>query len=171
MSIYGQVPGGMFGADENARDRYIGPRQGAETCSMVELMFSHEILLGITGNALWADRCEEIAFNSLPSAMTADLKALHYLTAPNQVQLDRRGKAPMIENGGDMFSYTPYEQYRCCQHNVAFGWPYFAEHLWMATADNGLAATLYAECSVKAKVGDGTEVRIDEKTGYPFGDK
>ena len=29
---YGQVPGGMFGADENARIGYIDPRQGTETC-------------------------------------------------------------------------------------------------------------------------------------------
>ncbi len=170
MGIYGQVPGGMFGADENCRIGFVGPRQAAETCSMVELMFSHEMLLTITGNGLWADRCEEIAFNSLPAALTPDLKGLHYLTAPNQVQLNRKGKSPLIQNGGDMFSYTPYEQYRCCQHNVAFGWPYYAEHLWMATPGNGLAAALYAACSVKAKVGGGAEVRIAEKTNYPFDD-
>ena len=60
--------------------------------------------------------------------------------------------------------------YRCCQHNVAFGWPYFGEHLWLATSDNGLAAALYAPCEVKAKVGDSSEVRIVEDTRYPFGD-
>jgi hypothetical protein len=167
MKKYGQVPGGMFGADENAREGYYGPRQGAETCSMVEFMYSDEMLLGITGDAVWADRCEEIAFNSLPASMTPDLKGLHYLTAPNQIQLDRTNKAPMIENDGDMFSYNPHS-YRCCQHNVAFGWPYYAEHLWMATPNNGLAAVLYAASGVTAKVGDGTEVKITEKTDYPF---
>jgi len=49
------------------------------------------------------------------------------------VQLDRRSKAPLFDNAGDMLSYSPW-QYRCCQHNVAFGWPYFVESLWMATA-------------------------------------
>ena len=97
--------------------------------------------------------------------MTPDLKGLHYLTAPNQVQLDRPEKSPMIENRGDMFSYNPY-QYRCCQHNVAFGWPYYAESLWAATSDNGLAAVLYAASSVKAQVGDGTRVQIAEETSY-----
>ena len=38
----------------------------------------------------------------------------------------------------------------------------------MATAGNGLAAVLYAPCEVKAKVGDGTEVKITEETTYPF---
>ena len=30
--LYGQVPGGMYGADENARQGYNGPRQAIETC-------------------------------------------------------------------------------------------------------------------------------------------
>lgn len=167
MRQYGQVPGGMFGADENARPGYSGPRQGAETCSMAEFMLSHEMLAKITGDARWADRTEEVAFNSLPASMTPDLKGLHYLTAPNMVQLDRASKEPGFDNRGDMLSYNPY-QYRCCQHNVAHAWPYFAEHLWMATPGNGLAAVLYAPSEVKAKAGDGTEVRVVESTDYPF---
>jgi len=167
MDEYGQVPGGMFAADENARPGYTGPRQAAETCSMAEFLLSDEMLVKITGDARWADRAEDVAFNSLPAAMTPDLKGLHYLTAPNQVQLDRGNKSPMIENRGDMFSYNPY-QYRCCQHNVAHAWPYYAEHLWMATSENGLAAVLYAPSSVEAKVGDGTAVKIAERTDYPF---
>lgn len=169
IGTYGQVPGGMFGADENARPGYTGPRQGAETCSMAEVMASDEMLASITGDAKWADRCEDVAFNSLPASMTPDLKGLHYLTAPNQVQLDRKSKAPMIENGGDMFSYNPRD-YRCCQHNVAFGWPYFAEHTWMATRGGGLAAVLYAPTTVTAKVRGGVGVRIAEATDYPFRD-
>ncbi|MBI3923008.1 MAG: glycoside hydrolase family 127 protein, partial [Armatimonadetes bacterium] len=168
MGMYGQVPGGMFGADENCRQGYSDPRQAAETCSMVESMLSNEMLLKITGNPMYGDRCEEVAFNSLPAAMTPDLKALHYLTAPNMVQLDRSNKAPMLQNGGDMLSYSAFEQYRCCQHNVSHGWPYYAEHLWMATQGNGLAAVLYAPSEVEAEVGDGTTVRIAEKTDYPF---
>ena len=167
MSEYGQVPGGMFGADENARKGYTGPRQAAETCSMAEYLLSDEMLLKISGEAKWGDRAEDVAFNSLPASLTPDLKGLHYLTAPNQVQLDRKSKAPLIENSGDMFSYNPY-QYRCCQHNVSHAWPYYAEHLWMATANNGLAAVLYSASSVEAKVGDGTKVKITEVTDYPF---
>ena len=37
-NLYGQVPGGMFGADENARKGFDDPRQGVETCGMVEQM-------------------------------------------------------------------------------------------------------------------------------------
>jgi DUF1680 family protein len=167
MDEYGQMPGGMFAADENARPGHTDPRQAAETCSMAEFLLSDEMLVRITGDAVWADRAEDVAFNSLPASMTPDLKGLHYLTAPNQVKLDRSNKSPMIENGGDMFSYNPY-QYRCCQHNVAHAWPYYAEHLWMASAENGLAAILYAPSSVEAKAGNGTTVKISETTDYPF---
>ena len=170
MSEWGQVPGGGFGADENARKGYIDPRQGFETCGIVEYMHSFEMLMKITGNPLWVDRCEDLAFNSLPAALTPDLKALHYLTCPNQVSLDRNDKSPGVQNGGTMFSYSPREVYRCCQHNVAMGWPYYAEELWLATPDNGLCASLYCPSQVTAKVGDGTEVTIREKTTYPFSD-
>jgi hypothetical protein len=102
--------------------------------------------------------------------MTADLKALRYLTAPNQIQSDKTNKSPGIQNGGPMFHYDPYD-HRCCQHNVAMGWPYFSEHVWMATSDNGLVAMFYSESKVKAKVGNGREVTITENTHYPFRDK
>ncbi len=169
MDLYGQVPGGLFGADENCRPGYDDPRQAAETCTMVEMMLSDEMLLAITGESKWADHCEEVAFNSLPASMTADLKALRYLTAPNMPLSDRRDKSPGIQNGGAMFLFDP-RSHRCCQHNVSHGWPYFTEHLWMATAGNGLAAVIYAPCEVRAKVADGAEVSIVETTDYPFGD-
>jgi hypothetical protein len=170
MGTYGQFPGGGFAADENARKGYTDPRQGFETCSMVEFMHSFELLTRVTGDPPWADRCEEVAFNSLPAAQTPDGKALHYLTGANMVQLDRRNKAPGIENGGTMLSFSPFEVYRCCQHNVSHGWPYYAEELWLATSDAGLCASLYAASEVTAKVADGKAVTITEATDYPFSD-
>jgi hypothetical protein len=165
--MYGQVPGGMFGGDENCRPGYVGPRQAVETCGMVEEMLSDETLLWITGNPVWADSCEDVAFNSFPASMTADLKSLRYLTAPNMVISDSKNKSPGLQNSGPMLHFNPHI-HRCCQHNVGHGWPYYAQHLWLATPDNGLAAVLYSACEVRAKVGDGTEVTITENTKYPF---
>jgi hypothetical protein len=170
MGTYGQFPGGGFAADENARKGFIDPRQGFETCGIVELMHSFEMLAKITGNPQWLDRCEYIAFNSLPAALTPDLKALHYLTGANQVQLDRKNKAPGIDNRDTMFSYSPGTVYRCCEHNHTMGWPYYAEELWHATSDGGLALSLYNASEVKAKVAGGDEVKVIETTDYPFSD-
>jgi len=169
MTLYGQVPGGMFGADENCRPGYTGPRQAAESCSMAELMLSCEMLLTITGESKWADRCETVAFDSFPACMTADLKALHYLTAPNMVLCDRHSKSPGLQNRGPMLLFDP-RGHRCCQHNIGHGWPRFAQHLWLAAPGGGLAAAMYGPCRVRAKVGDGTEIVIAENTQYPFGD-
>lgn len=168
MDKFGQVPGGGFSADENARPGYTDPRQGFETCGMVEYMYSFELLQTITGKADWADRCEDVAFNDLPAALTPDLKALHYLTSPNSIQLDQHNKSPDLGNGGTMISYSPGGVYRCCQHNHGMGWPFFAEHLWEATSDQGLCASIYSASSVTAKVKGETPVTIDETTKYPF---
>lgn len=168
MGLYGQMPGGGFVGDENCRSGYDDPRGGIETCAIVEFMHSFEMLMRITGNPLWIDRCEEIAFNSFPAAMTPDQKGLHYITCVNQVQLDRHNKSPGVQNEGTLFSYSPFETYRCCQHNVSHGWPYYAEELWLATPDNGLCASLYAASEVRAKVGGGETAQITETTDYPF---
>ena len=168
--LYGQVPGAMFGGDENCRAGYSDPRQGIETCGIVEMMKSAEILYTITGDPVWADRCEDVAFNSYPAALTADMSGLRYLTSPNLAQSDSVSKSPGIQNTGPMFLFTPH-RHRCCQHNQGQGWPYFAEHLWLATSDNGLAAALYSANVVTAKVGNGTNVTITEKTNYPFEEK
>lgn len=168
MDLYGQVPGGMFGADENCREGYDDPRQGAETCSMVEFMHSFEMLLKMLGDPVYADRCEDVAFNSMPASQTPDLKGLHYLTAANMPQLDSGNKSPGLQNGGCMLAYDPHS-YRCCQHNVSHGWPYYAAHLVLATPDNGLGIALYAPCTARAKVGsEGAEVVLVEETDYPF---
>lgn len=166
---YGRVPGGLYAADENARKGYADPRQATETCTMVEMMWSDEMLLTMSGDPKWADRCEDVAFNSLPASMTPDEKALHYLTAPNLVRIDAANHSPDYENGGPMLLFNPYD-HRCCQHNSGMGWPYFAEHLWLATPDRGLTAALYAPNTVHAKVGQGTQLTIREETHYPFSD-
>ena len=164
---FGQVPGGMFGADENARIGYIDPRQGIETCGIVEQMASDEMLLRQTGDPFWADNCEDVAFNTYPAALMPDFKSLRYFTSPNMVLCDDKNHSPGIQNGGPFLMMNPFSS-RCCQHNHTQGWPYYAENLWVATPDNGLAAVLFNSCEVKAKVADGADVTIKEETNYPF---
>ena len=166
---FGQVPGGMFGGDENARPGYDDPRQGIELCGVVEQMNSDEHLLRITGDIFWADHLEEIAFNSYPATVSPDFKAVRYITSPNMVLSDSESHGPGIANWGPFLNFNPFSS-RCCQHNHTQGWPYFTENLWMATPDNGLAAVVYAPSIVNAKVGDNTQISINNITKYPFDD-
>lgn len=164
---FGQVPGGMFGADENARIGFFDPRQGTETCGFAEQMASDEIMLLITGDPYWAENCEDIAFNSYPAAFMPDYKSLRYITAPNMVMSDSENHKPGIDNAGPFLAMNPFSS-RCCQHNHGFAWPYYAEHLILATPDNGAAAVLFNTCDASIKVADGKEVVIRETTDYPF---
>lgn len=165
--MYGQVPGGMFGSDENSRKGYVDPRQAVETCGMVEQMSSDEIMLRITGDTFWAENCEDVAFNTVPASFMPDYRSLRYLTAPNMVESDSKNHNPGIDNPGPYLMMNPFSS-RCCQHNHTSGWVYYAENLWMATPDNGLAAVFYSDSEVKSKVADGTEVIIQQQTHYPF---
>ena len=164
---FGQVPGGMFGSDENARMGYIDPRQGTETCGFAEQMTSDGILTRITGDPLWADNCEDVLFNSFTAAFTPDMKALRYITSPNGVVADGENHAPGIANEGPFLTMNPFSS-RCCQHNHGHALPYYIQNLVVASNDNGLAAIMYNSCITSAKVGDGTKVTLTEETNYPF---
>lgn len=164
---YGPVPGGMFGGDENCRPGERDPRQAVEACGMAEMMFSAETLTWMTGDLRWADRCEDIAYNSMPAALMPDLNALRYLTAPNMPLSDSAAKSPGLQNGGPMLLMSPHK-HRCCQHNWGQAWPYFAEHAWFATSDHGLAAVQLFAAKVHAKVGSGEQVTLHADTRYPF---
>ena len=164
---FGQVPGGMFGSDEISRMGYIDPRQGVETCGMVEQMASDQIMLRFTGDPSWADNCEDVAFNTYPAAVMPDFKALRYFTAPNMSQSDSRDHHPSISNNGPFLAMNPFSS-RCCQHNHAQGWPYYSENLVYATPDNGIAAIMYAACTADVLVANGKKITITEATHYPF---
>ena len=172
MAEFGQMPGGGFAGDENARHGYGDPRQGFETCGIAEYMLSFEILTRQSGDPKWMDHCEELAFNMLPASYDPQQKSLHYITSMNIAQIDNTPKGKDFDNDWPMQAFMPgVHNYRCCPHNYGMAWPYFAENLWHATADKGLAANLYAASEVTAKVGgDGTAVTLTQATEYPFGD-
>ena len=165
--IYGQVPGGMYGADENARKGYDDPRQGAETCSFAEQMTSDGILTCITGDVMWADNAEDVMFNSFLAAFTPDMKSLRYITSPNMVLADGRNHHPGIDNAGPFLMMNPFSS-RCCQHNHSHGLPYYIGNMMMATNDNGLLANLYGSATINAKVGKKVNVALKMQSNYPF---
>lgn len=164
---FGQVPGGMFGADENARPGHDDPHQATENCAFVEQLQSNALLAAITADPKWMANSEDVAFNSLPASMMPDHRALRYLTAPNQATSDALDHSPGLDNSGPYLLMNPFSS-RCCQHNHTSGWVNYLEGTWMATADNGLAGLLFHEGAVTAKVGKGEEVTVSATTKYPF---
>ncbi len=163
--VHGVVTG-MYGGDEAMHGN--DPTQGSEFCSAVEMMYSFEGILPITGDIYYADYLEKIAFNVLPTQHTDDFMRRQYYQQTNQVLIAHSDKNFDCDYHGSATLFGTTTGYPCCLANMHQGWPKFVQNLWYATADNGLAALVYGASEVKAKVADGTEVEFVEETAYPF---
>jgi hypothetical protein len=159
-------PNGMFAADEMIHTN--NPTQGSELCTAVELMFSLENMLAITGKVQFADHLERIAFNALPTQITENFDARQYYQQLNQVEVSKKERNFITAYHGTDQLFGLLTGYPCCTSNLHQGWPKFTQNLWYATNDNGLAAIIYAPSEVKAKVANGIEVQFTEETHYPF---
>ncbi|UJH67835.1 beta-L-arabinofuranosidase domain-containing protein [Allomuricauda sp. SCSIO 65647] len=159
---------GMYGGDEALHGN--DPTQGSEFCSAVEIMYSFESMLPITGNMYYADYLEKIAFNVLPTQHDDNFTKKQYFQQPNQIKVTHEYRNFDCEYGGSSTLYGTLTGYPCCVSNMHQGWPKLVQNLFYATADNGIAALVYAPSSAMVKVGDGVEVEIEETTNYPFED-
>ena len=157
---------GLYGGDEALHGN--DPTQGSELCSAVEMMFSLENMIAVTGDVSYADQLERIAFNALPAQVTDDFSARQYFQQANQVMITRHIRNFDQNHGGTDVCYGLLTGYPCCTSNMHQGWPKFTQNLWYATPDKGLAAIVYAPSEVKAYVGNGTEISFEEQTNYPF---
>lgn len=160
------LPTGLWGGDELLR--FGDPTVGSELCTAVEMMFSLEEMLEITGDVQWADHLERIAYNALPTQVTDDYSARQYYQQTNQIAVDRTWRNFVTPHDDTDNLFGTLTGYPCCTSNLHQGWPKLVQNLWYATAEGGLAALLYAPCSVEAKVADGVTIQIEEETGYPF---
>jgi uncharacterized protein len=167
LDQYHGIPNGMFSGDEHYAGR--NPSQGIELCAVVETMFSLEQGLGILGEAQLGDRLEQIAYNTLPGAITADGWAHQYDQEPNQV-LCSLAPRPWSTNGPESNLFGLEPNFGCCTANMHQGWSKFAANLWMSDGKGGLAAVAYGPSQVYAFVRGRTPVRIEEETEYPFGE-
>ena len=159
---------GMYGADEFLHGNI--PTQGSELCSAVEMMYSFETAVPITGDVFYADYLEKIAYNVLPTQSTDDYMRKQYFQQANQVKITDEPRNFFHDNNGRNV-YGTTTGYPCCLSNMHQGWPKFIQNCWYATADNGIAAMLYGPSKVKAKVANGEWVTITETTDYPFREK
>ena len=168
--IWGQLPRGLIAADEQVREGCTDPRQGFETCGMVEVAKSFYELGRISGNTRYADRAEDIMLNHFPAAYSPSYQQLHYVTPANVPMLTDWRQHPICNESyffrRSHLLMTPNN--RCCGYNAGMGWPWYVMNLWQATADGGLVAWLYAPCAVETDLGE-THVRLVVETNYPFG--
>src|SRR5690606_35710624 len=157
---------GLYGGDETLHGN--NPTQGSEFCTAVEMMFSLENMLEITGQVSFADHLEKIAFNALPAQATDDFMYRQYFQQANQVMATNKMRNFQTNHDGTDLCFGLLTGYPCCTSNMHQGWPKFTQHLWYATADSGLAALVYAPSEVRTRVAGGMGVTFKEETNYPF---
>ena len=143
------------------------PIQGTELCSVVEQMYSYELIYAYTGNKKWAERLEKVAFNALPATISEDMWTHQYVQMVNQIDCSRiTGHPPFRTNSGTahMFGLEPH--FGCCTANFGQGWPKLALSAFMRAGDGIVSAV-----PVPSVVSDryrGVAVKVELDTEYPF---
>ncbi len=160
------LPTGLWAGDEMLH--WGHPSRGSELCTAVEMMYSLETLLRITGAPHWADYLERVAFNALPTQVNDDYTGKQYYQQVNQVSASRTWRPFSTPHDDTDVFFGTLNGYPCCLSNMHQGWPKFTQNLWYASADGGLAALVYAPSRVTATVAGGVEVCVEEETDYPF---
>ena len=166
LRIYNGTANGLYGGDEALHGN--NPTQGAELCAAVEMMFTLENSLQITGNVNYGDQLEKIAFNALPTQVSDDYATHQYFQQANQVMITRQMHNFGDNHGGTDLCYGLLTGYPCCASNMHQGWPKFTQNLWYVTPDKGIAALVYSPSEVVTKVAGNVPVTITEETNYPF---
>ncbi|MDP4204862.1 MAG: glycoside hydrolase family 127 protein [Bacteroidota bacterium] len=147
----------------------IGPFRHIETCDVPTSMWSFLWMMRLTGNRKWGDKIEKIFFNAGPAPIARDFKTMCYYQSPNRFSNKLPEEVPVPGNGD--LKFTRYGQVTlCCVGNSNNIIPDYISNMWMATVDNGLAATLYGPCKVDKKINN-VKVVINCKTTYPFDNK
>jgi len=150
-------------------DEYYGPTgafRGTETCDVAGYLWSQIVLLTVSGQGRMADRAERAFFNAGPATVARDFKTHVYFQSPNRI-VDKSPPYPHGPRaGGNSYKATHFPL--CCTAALNRILPNYVMHMWMATYDNGLAATYYGPCKVSALAADRVPVEIVCRTDYPF---
>jgi hypothetical protein len=152
-------------------DEFYGPTgayRGTETCDVAGYLWSQIVLLTVSGQGRMADRAERAFFNAGPATVSRDFKTHVYFQCPNRIV----DKCPPHPHGPQASgnSYHPTHYPLCCTAALNRIVPNYVMHMWMATYDNGLAATHYGPCKVSALVANRVPVELVCRTDYPFND-
>jgi uncharacterized protein len=148
-------PYGVMVADECGGP--TGASRGTETCTVSAYLWSQLELLRISGQGTLGDRVERAFFNAAPATVSRDFTTHVYTQTPNRLK---------AAGGGRKYRRTHWPL--CCTASLNRFLPNYVAHMWMATCDNGLAATHYGPCTVSALVAERVPVNLTCRTEYPF---
>ena len=157
-------PHGVTVADEQYG--WPGPLRGTETCVVAGDLLLHATMASITGEGRYADHVERSFFNAAPACVSRNFTRHVYFQSPNRPDDNVPFPAGPKTSGG---VYKTKHWPLCCTAALNRLLPGFVQWMWMKPAAGGLAAVLYAPNTLETTL-DGTAVRIDTMTDYPFGE-
>jgi len=161
LEKYNGMPAGTFTGDECLSG--VSPIQGAELCSVVELMYDYELMYAYTGDKKWAERLETVAFNALPAAISDDMWSHQYVQMSNQISCIRfPGKSVFRTNNSEAHLFGLEPNYGCCTANFSQGWPKLTISSFMYDGDTVLSAVPVPS------VLDTGDISVKLDTNYPF---
>jgi len=146
-------------------DDYVMPNASAynETCANVcNSMFSYR-MLGIHGQAKYADVIETVLFNSALSGIALDGKHYFYTNPLRMCQNTRDYSQLSTESA----ARTPYIKCFCCPPNLVrtitklSGWAY-------SLSQNGISVNMYGGNQLNTNLLDGSKISLTQKTLYPW---
>ena len=141
----------------------ISPIRGTELCGVAELMYSFELLYAVTGESIWAERLERVAFNAMPATVSDDMWTHQYDQMVNQISCERFPGKPLFRTNGKeahLFGLEPH--YGCCTANFNQAFPKFALSAFLYNDDTVLSAI-----PIPSKLNtDGISISLT--TDYPF---
>jgi hypothetical protein len=146
----------------------VGSTRNVETCNIPASMWTYIWLARITGESGYLDRVEQIFFNAGPAPVSRDFKIMSYYQCSNRYSTDLPREEPRNPGPGSyQFTDIGYPVL-CCVGNLNRVIPNYVMHMWMATSDGGLAATLWGPAKVESTVRGNVRVKVETKTAYPF---
>ena len=148
----------------------IGAFRLTETCDVAAQIWSTAWLYRILGERSWGDQIERVFFNAGAAPIARDFQTMCYYQSPNRILGESLpSEQPNCPGRGCLrFSRLGYPHVLCCVGAVNRIVPNFVIHMWMATPDHGLAATLYGPCTVAGVVGENVPVKLTCQTAYPL---
>ena len=137
-----------------------------ETCLVSDFTWALGYMYMITGDPKYGDWVEDAVFNGGLGSVDDDFKSNQYFSCPNQVLADDHSNHVKFFRGQEWQSYAPEKFLACCAGNVHRFVPNFISRAWMREG-NVLSTFVYTPCEINVRI-DGTPVKIEEITQYPF---
>lgn len=155
----------LFSSDEHLNG--LSPETGIELCTVVEMMYTMEETMRLTGSMKAADYLEYYAYNALLATISKDFCSHQYVQQVNQLDCEvKRHDFYDANRYANTFGVAP--NFGCCAANMHQGWPKLMTGAVMKKGDD-IYMFMYVSGTYQVKFDDGY-MTLKVETSYPFED-